>query len=38
MSFGETNAINPYLAAWAPNLIIATIGGYLYYKKVFTIQ
>ena len=38
MSFGETNAINPYLAAWAPNIVIASIGGYLYYKKVFTIQ
>lgn len=38
LSFGETNAISPYFAAWAPNIVLAILGGFLYYKKVYTIQ
>ena len=38
LSFGETNAINPYLAAWLPNIVLTVLGGWMYYKKVYTIQ
>ena len=30
--------INPYLAAWLPDIILALLGAWLYYKKVYTIE
>lgn len=38
LSFGEAGTLVPFLAAWLPNIIIASFGAYLYYKKVFTIN
>ncbi len=37
ISFGETGIITPFFAAWLPNIIIASFGAWLYYKKVYTI-
>lgn len=37
LSFGETMAISPFLAAWIPNVILFILGSILYYKKVYTI-
>jgi len=37
ISFGETGALLPFLAAWLPNFTIAAFGVWIYYKKVFTI-
>ncbi|MBR1943228.1 LptF/LptG family permease [bacterium] len=37
ISFGETGTILPFFAAWLPNIIIASFGAWLYYKKVYTI-
>lgn len=37
ISFGETGAIIPALAAFMPNIILAVAGVALYYRKVFTI-
>lgn len=37
ISFGETMAITPFLAAWLPNIVLFCLGSYLYYKKVYTI-
>lgn len=37
ISFGEAGTINPFIAAWLPNIILTVIGSALYYKKVFTI-
>ncbi|MBR2526277.1 LptF/LptG family permease [bacterium] len=37
ISFGETGTIPPFIAAWLPNIIIATLGIYLYKRKVYTI-
>ena len=37
ISFGETGTIPPFFAAWLPNIIIASVGAWLYYKKVYTI-
>lgn len=38
ISFGETGTILPFFAAWLPNIIIASFGAWLYYKKVYTIE
>jgi len=38
LSFGETGALMPFLAAWLPNIIIAIFGAFMYYKKVYTIS
>ena len=38
ISFGETGALQPFLAAWMPNIILTGVGVILYYKKVFTIE
>ena len=35
ISFGETGTILPFFAAWLPNIIIASFGAWLYYKKVY---
>ncbi len=38
ISFGEAGTLIPVLAAWMPNIILATFGSLLYYKKVYTIE
>lgn len=38
ISFGSAGSINPCLAAWLPNIILTLLGGYLYYRKVYTIS
>lgn len=38
ISFGSAGSINPCLAAWLPDIILALWGGWLYYKKVYTIE
>lgn len=38
ISMGGAGTIPPFLAAWIPNLILAVLGGILYYKKVYTIS
>ncbi len=38
LSFGETLAIPPSMAAWIPNIVLFTLGSLLYYKKVYTIN
>ena len=37
LSFGETMAISPFLAAWIPNFVLCILGAALYYRKVYTI-
>lgn len=38
ISFGSAGTISPYLAAWLPDIILSVLGGYLYYRKVYTIE
>ena len=38
ISFGESGKIEPFLAAWMPNIVLTIWGVILYYKKVFTIE
>ena len=38
ISFGESQTIPMWLAAWLPNIIISLWGGLLYYKKAYTIS
>ena len=38
LSFGETLAIPPSMAAWIPNIVLFTLGSMLSYKKVYTIN
>ncbi len=38
LSFGETLAIPPSMAAWIPNIVLFILGSLLYYKKVYTIN
>ena len=37
LSFGEAGSLNPFLAAFLPNIILTVVGTWLYYRKVFTI-
>ena len=37
-SFGEGGKLDPFLAAWMPNIVLTIWGMILYYKKVFTIE
>jgi lipopolysaccharide export system permease protein len=37
ISLGEAEKLPPVLAAWLPNIIMATIGGTLLYRKVYKI-
>ena len=37
LSFGETGALAPFIAAWLPNIVLTIWGTWLYYKKVYTI-
>ena len=38
ISFGESGKLEPFLAAWMPNIVLTIWGLILYYKKVFTIE
>lgn len=38
ISFGESGKLEPFLAAWMPNIVLTLWGMVLYYKKVFTIE
>ncbi len=38
ISFGESGKLEPFLAAWMPNIILTIWGALLYYKKVYTIE
>ncbi len=38
ISFGESGKLEPFLAAWMPNIVLTIWGAILYYKKVFTIE
>lgn len=38
VSFGEAGNIPAFLAAWLPNIILAVLGTWLYYRKVYTIN
>ena len=38
ISFGESGKLEPFLAAWTPNIVLTIWGVILYYKKVFTIE
>ena len=38
ISFGEAGSLPTFLAAWLPNIVLTTIGVWLYYKKVYTIE
>ena len=38
ISFGESGKLEPFLAAWMPNIVLTIWGMILYYKKVFTIE
>lgn len=38
ISFGESGSLQPFLAAWMPNIVLTVWGTILYYKKVFTIE
>lgn len=37
ISFGEAGTLIPILAAFMPNIILTTVGVWLYYRKVYTI-
>ena len=36
-SMGEANILTPVLAAWLPNIILAGLGGIMFYKKAYMI-
>lgn len=38
ISFGESQTIPAWFAAWLPNIIISLWGSIMYYKKVYTIE
>lgn len=38
ISFGDAGTLQPFLAAWMPNIVLTIIGSILYYKKVYTIE
>jgi len=38
ISFGKSDVLPPFLAAWMPNIVLMIIGSIMYYKKVFTIN
>ena len=38
ISFGEAGTLQPFLAAWMPNIVLTLVGVLLYYKKVYTIE
>lgn len=38
ISFGEAGSLDPFIAAWLPNIILTIWGTALYYKKVYTIS
>lgn len=38
ISFGKSDVLPPFLAAWMPNIILMLLGSVMYYKKVYTIN
>lgn len=38
ISMGGAGTIPPALAAWIPDFVLAVLGGFLYYRKVYTIE
>ena len=38
ISFGESQTIPAFLAAWMPNIVITIWGSIMYYKKAYTIE
>ena len=38
VSLGEAQRLDPMLAAWLPNIIVAITGGLLFYRKAFKIS
>lgn len=38
ISFGKSDVLSPFLAAWMPNIILMILGSIMYYKKVYTIN
>ncbi len=38
ISFGKSDVLPPFLAAWMPNIILMILGSFMYYKKVYTIN
>lgn len=38
ISFGKSDVLAPFLAAWMPNIILMILGSIMYYKKVYTIN
>lgn len=38
ISFGKSGVLDPFLAAWMPNIILIVLGSYMYYRKVYTIN
>lgn len=38
ISFGKSDVLAPFLAAWMPNIILIILGSIMYYKKVYTIN
>ena len=37
ISFGQSEVLIPIVAAWLPNIVIALVGLFLYYKRAYTI-
>ena len=38
ISFGKSDVLAPFLAAWMPNIILMILGSIMYYKIVYTIN
>jgi lipopolysaccharide export system permease protein len=38
ISFGESGALHPFIAAWTANVVLTIFGIWMYYKKVYTIN
>lgn len=38
LSFAETGTMPPFLAVWAPNIVLFLLGSILYYRKVYKIN
>jgi lipopolysaccharide export system permease protein len=36
-SLGEAQILNPFLAAWLPNIIVLSLGSFLFYKKAYLV-
>ena len=36
-SFGEAQILDPFIAAWLPNIIVLTLGSFLFYRKAYLV-